>query len=138
MSDSTDNTKDLLSKRRSRRQVLASLGLGAAALYVAPTLLSMGQAEAREHRHSRPSRSLPSYSRPSYSRPHYSRPHYSRPHYSRPRYSRPDYSRARHSHQHHSRHGHGYPERYYSRPQRSRWERDGVIEICLSRVLPRW
>ena len=138
MSDSTDNTKDLLSKRRSRRQVLASLGLGAAALYVAPTLLSMGQAEAREHRHSRPSRSLPSYSRPSYSRPHYSRPHYSRPHYSRPRYSRPDYSRARHSHQHHSRHGHGYPERYYSRPQRSRWERDGVIEIRLSRVLPRW
>ena len=133
MSDSTDNTKDLLSKRRSRRQVLASLGLGAAALYVAPTLLSMGQAEAREHRHSRPSRSRPSYSRPSYSRPHYSRPHYSRP-----RYSRPDYSRARHSHQHHSRHGHGYPERYYSRPQRSRWERDGVIEIRLSRVLPRW
>ena len=133
MSDSTDNTKDLLSKRRSRRQVLASLGLGAAALYVTPTLLSMGQAEAREHRHSRPSRSRPSYSRPSYSRPHYSRPHYSRP-----RYSRPDYSRARHSHQHHSRHGHGYPERYYSRPQRSRWERDGVIEIRLSRVLPRW
>ena len=133
MSDSTDNTKDLLSKRRSRRQVLASLGLGAAALYVAPTLLSMGQAEAREHRHSRPSRARPSYSRPSYSRPHYSRPHYSRP-----RYSRPDYSRARHSHQHHSRHGHGYPERYYSRPQRSRWERDGVIEIRLSRVLPRW
>lgn len=128
MSDSTDNTKDLLSKRRSRRQVLASLGLGAAALYVAPTLLSMGQAEAREHRHSRPSRSRPSYSRPSYSRPHYSRP----------RYSRPDYSRARHSHQHHSRHGHGYPKRYYSRPQRSRWERDGVIEIRLSRVLPRW
>ncbi|MFP3342490.1 hypothetical protein R0J87_08240 [Halomonas sp. SIMBA_159] len=116
MSNPTDSTKDLLSKRRSRRQVLASLGLGAAALYVAPTLLSIGQAEAREHRHSRPSRSRPSYSRPSYSRPHYSRA----------RYSRPDYSRDRH-----------YQHRY-SRPQRSRWERDGVIEIRLSRVLPRW
>lgn len=111
MSNPTDSTKDLLSKRRSRRQVLASLGLGAAALYVAPTLLSIGQAEAREHRHSRPSRSRPSYSRP---------------HYSRARYSRPDYSRDRH-----------YQHRY-SRPQRSRWERDGVIEIRLSRVLPRW
>ncbi len=129
MSKEIDNSRKLLNKRRSRRQVLASLGLGAAALYVAPTLFSMGQAEARDHYHR---------SRPSRSRPSYSRPHYSRPHYSRPRYSRPDYSRARHSHQHHSRHGHGYPERYYSRPQRSRWERDGVIEIRLSRVLPRW
>ena len=134
MSKEIDNSRKLLNKRRSRRQVLASLGLGAAALYVAPTLFSMGQAEARDHHH----RSRPSRSRPSYSRPSYSRPHYSRPHYSRPRYSRPDYSRARHSHQHHSRHGHGYPKRYYSRPQRSRWERDGVIEIRLSRVLPRW
>jgi hypothetical protein len=129
MSKEIDNSRKLLNKRRSRRQVLASLGLGAAALYVAPTLFSMGQAEARDHHHR---------SRPSRSRPSYSRPHYSRPHYSRPRYSRPDYSRARHSHQHHSRYGHGYPERYYSRPQRSRWERDGVIEIRLSRVLPRW
>ncbi|CAH1044352.1 hypothetical protein [Halomonas sp. TD01] len=101
----------LLNKRRSRRQVLASLGLGAAALYVAPTLISMGQAEAREHHHSRSS-----YSRPSYSRPSYSRPSYSKSRHSRPRYSRP----------------------YYSRPQRSRWERDGVIEIRISRLLPRW
>ena len=128
MSDEIDNTKDLLSKRRSRRQVLASLGLGAAALYVAPTLLSMDQAEARGHGHSRPSRSRRSYSRPSYSRPSYSRPRYSRP-----RYSRPHYSRARYSHEHYPR-----QERYYSRQQRSRWERDGVIEIRLSRVLPRW
>lgn len=107
MSNEADS---LLNKRRSRRQVLASLGLGAAALYVAPTLFSMGQAEAREH-HSR-SR----YSRPSYSRPRYSRPSYSRPRYSKTKHSRP----------------------YYSRPQRSRWDRDAVIEIRISRLLPRW
>ncbi|ASK19223.1 hypothetical protein CEK60_07850 [Halomonas sp. N3-2A] len=106
----------LLNKRRSRRQVLASLGLGAAALYVAPTLFSMGQAEAREHHHSR-SR----YSRPSYSRPRYSRHSYSRPHYSKPRHSRPHHSRP-----------------YYARPQRSRWDGDAVIEIRISRLLPRW
>ena len=110
---SQDKLDKVLKQRRSRRQVLASIGLGAAALYVAPTMLSMGQAEARGHRRSRPSRSRPSYSRPSYSRPRYTRSHYSR-----------DY---------HHRHG-----KRYSRPQRSRWERDGVIEIRLSRLLPRW
>lgn len=108
MSNEADS---LLNKRRSRRQVLASLGLGAAALYVAPTLFSMGQAEAREHHHSR-SR----YSRPSYSRPRYSSHSYSRPRYSKSRHSRP----------------------YYSRPQRSRWDGDAVIEIRISRLLPRW
>lgn len=120
---SQDKLDKVLRQRRSRRQVLASIGLGAAALYVAPTMLSMGQAEARGHRRSRPSRSRPSYSRPSYSRPSYSRPSYSRPRYTRSHYSR-DY---------HHRHG-----KRYSRPQRSRWERDGVIEIRLSRLLPRW
>ncbi|AQU82212.1 MAG: hypothetical protein JJT87_18005 [Halomonas sp.] len=115
---SQDKLDKVLSQRRSRRQVLTSIGLGAAALYVAPTMLSMGQAEARGRRRSRPSRSRPSYSRPSYSRPSYSRPRYTRSHYSR------DY---------HHRHG-----KRYSRPQRSRWERDGVIEIRLSRLLPRW
>ncbi|HCA02615.1 MAG TPA: hypothetical protein DEO68_10605 [Halomonas campaniensis] len=108
MSNEADS---LLNKRRSRRQVLASLGLGAAALYVAPTLFSMGQAEAREHHHSRSRYSRHSYSRPSYSRPHYSKPRHSRPHHSRP---------------------------YYARPQRSRWDGDAVIEIRISRLLPRW
>lgn len=104
-------TEEVLQKRRSRRQVLASLGLGAAALYVAPTFLSMGQAEARGRR-SRHSRSRPSYSRPRHK--HHARrdEQYYRPH---------DRRRAG-----------------YSRPHRSRWERDGVIEIRLSRVLPRW
>lgn len=116
MSNEADS---LLNKRRSRRQVLASLGLGAAALYVAPTLFSMGQAEAREHsrsRYSRPSYSRPRYSRHSYSRHSYSRHGHSRPHYSKPRHSRP----------------------YYARPQRSRWDGDAVIEIRISRLLPRW
>lgn len=110
----SNETDDVLKKRRSRRQVLASLGLGAAALYVAPTLMSMGQAEARGRHRSRPSHSR------------YSRPSYSRPSYSRPSYSRPSYSRPKRSHHH------------YSRPHRRRWERDGVIEIRLSRLLPRW
>lgn len=123
MSNEADS---LLNKRRSRRQVLASLGLGAAALYVAPTLFSMGQAEAREHHHSRSRYSRPSYSRPRYSRHSYSRPSYSRPHYSKPRHSRP----------HHSRPHHSRP--YYARPQRSRWDGDAVIEIRISRLLPRW
>lgn len=118
MSNEADS---LLNKRRSRRQVLASLGLGAAALYVAPTMFSMGQAEAREHHHSRSRYSRPSYSRPRYSRHSYSRPSYSRPHYSKPRHSRPHHSRP-----------------YYARPQRSRWDGDAVIEIRISRLLPRW
>lgn len=118
MSNEADS---LLNKRRSRRQVLASLGLGAAALYVAPTLFSMGQAEAREHHHSRSRYSRPSYSRPRYSRHSYSRPSYPRPHYSKPRHSRPHHSRP-----------------YYARPQRSRWDGDAVIEIRISRLLPRW
>lgn len=118
---SHDEKTSLLKKRRSRRQVLASLGLGAAALYVAPTLLSMNQAEARGRSRSRSSYSRPSYSRPSYSRPSYSRPSYSRPHarYSRPRHRQDPYVRG-----------------YQSRP---RWERDGVIELRISRLLPhRW
>lgn len=105
-----DATPTLLNQRRSRRQVLTSLGLGAAALYVAPTLLSMNQAQAHDRR-SRPSGQHRGYSRPSYSRPSYSRPSYSRPDYSRP----------------------------YGRRERRRWERDGVIELRISRLLPhRW
>lgn len=104
-------TEEVLQKRRSRRQVLASLGLGAAALYVAPTFLSMGQAEARGRR-SRHSRSRPSYSRPRHKHHAHRDDRYYRP-----------YDRRRAG---------------YSRPHRSRWERDGVIEIRLSRVLPRW
>lgn len=69
-------------KRRSRRRLLATLGMGIAGAYVAPTLFSLGQAQAQAHAFSR--RSRPSYSRPSYSRPSYSRPSYSRPSYSRP------------------------------------------------------
>lgn len=126
-----DEASTLLKQRRSRRQVLASLGLGAAALYVAPTLLSMGQAEAQGHSRSRPSRSRPSHSRPSYSRPRYSRPNYSRP-----RYSRPDYSRHRYSRSSNPRHWNSRPQRHH---ERSRWERDGVIELRISRLLPhRW
>ena len=114
----------LLKQRRTRRQVLASLGLGAAALYVAPTLLSMDQAQAHDHR----------------SRPSYSRASYSRPSHSRPRHSRPNHSRHRHSNSHDNRrHGssRGYESRAYrSRPDElSRFERDGVIELRMSRVL---
>ncbi|WP_235042147.1 hypothetical protein [Vreelandella profundi] len=114
----------LLKQRRSRRQVLASLGLGAAALYVAPTLLSMDQAQAHDH-HSRPGHSKASYSRPSHSRPRHSRPNHSRPRYANSHDNR--------------RHGssRGYESRAYrSRPDElSRFERDGVIELRISRVL---
>ena len=134
-------TTALLKQRRSRRQVLASLGFGAAALYVAPTLLSMGQAEAHDrgysrpngHHHQRPGRGRAkhSHSRPSYSRPHYARPDYSHPDYSRPEYSRNGYSRSPYPD-----HGDSRPYRYDERP---RWERDGVIELRISRLLPhRW
>ncbi|PWV82847.1 hypothetical protein [Halomonas sp. A11-A] len=61
-------------KRQSRRRLLASLGIGIAGAYVAPTLFSLGQAQAQHSRRSRPSFSRPGYSRPSYSRPSYSRP----------------------------------------------------------------
>lgn len=61
-------------KRRRRRKLLATLGLGLAGAYVAPTLFSLGQAQAQAwdghgYRRSRPSRSRPSYSWPSRSRP---------------------------------------------------------------------
>ena len=118
MSNEADS---LLNKRRSRRQMLASLGLGSPSLFAAPSPSSMGQAEAREHHHSR-SR----YSRSSYSRPRYSRHSHSRHSYSRHSYSRPHYSKPRHS------------RPYYARPQRSRWDGDAVIEIRISRLLPRW
>nr|WP_290694998.1 hypothetical protein [Halomonas sp. UBA3074] len=139
-------TTALLKQRRSRRQVLASLGFGAAALYVAPTLLSMGQAEAHDRGHSRPNghhhqrpgrgRAKHSHSRPSHSRPSYSRPHYARPEYSRPDYSRPEYLRNGYSRSPYPHHGDSRPYRYDERP---RWERDGVIELRISRLLPhRW
>lgn len=51
--------------RRRRRRLLATLGVGLAGAYVAPTLFSLGQVQAG----SRPSHSRPSHSRPSYSRP---------------------------------------------------------------------
>lgn len=70
-------------KRQSRRRLLATLGVGMAGAYVAPTLFTLGQAQAHQGR-SRPSHSRPSHSRPSYSRPSYSRPSYSRPSHSRP------------------------------------------------------
>lgn len=76
-------------KRLSRRRLLATLGVGIAGAYVAPTLFSLGQAHAwhdepRDRRYHRSGDSHPSHSRPSYSRPSYSRPSYSRPSYSRP------------------------------------------------------
>ncbi|MCE0731245.1 hypothetical protein LWH48_00310 [Halomonas sp. G15] len=56
--------------RRRRRRLLATLGVGLAGAYVAPTLFSVGQAQAWDgRRRSRPSRSRPSWSRPSRSRP---------------------------------------------------------------------
>ena len=88
--ESTDSRNRLSDPRR--RKLLAALGLGGVAAYVAPTLFSLGQAQAwqdgriiveiggRERRRRRRG----SYSRPSYSRPSYSRPSYSRPSYSRP------------------------------------------------------
>ncbi|TVP46615.1 MAG: hypothetical protein EA345_12315 [Halomonas sp.] len=131
---SKDEQTSSLKQRRSRRQVLASLGLGMAALYVAPTLLSLDQAEARGRR-----RSKPSYSRPGFSRPGFSRPGFSRQSYSRPSYSRPKHSQSPHRRAQYSRPGHRhdpYARGYQSRP---RWQRDGVIELRISRLLPhRW
>ena len=57
--------------RQSRRRLLTLIGVGLAGAYVAPTLFSLGQAQAGDGRNS--------YSRPSYSRPSYSRPSYSHP-----------------------------------------------------------
>lgn len=56
---------------QSRRRLLTMIGVGLAGAYVAPTLFSLGQAQAGNWRNSY---SYPSYSRPSYSRPSYSRP----------------------------------------------------------------
>lgn len=68
--------KDIDNVRQSRRRLLTMIGAGLAGAYVAPTLFSIGQAQAGDWRNSY---SYPSYSRPSYSRPSYSRPSYSRP-----------------------------------------------------------
>lgn len=70
--------------RRRRRRLLATLGVGLAGAYVAPTLFSLGQVQAGSRlSHSRPSYSRPSYSRPSYSRPSGRERHYRRDHHTR-------------------------------------------------------
>lgn len=53
---------------QQRRRLLSILGVGLAAAYVAPTLFSVGQAEAGYRYNKRGSYSRPSYSRPSYSK----------------------------------------------------------------------
>lgn len=53
---------------QQRRRLLGMLGMGIAAAYVAPTLFSVGQAEAGYRYNKRGSYSRPSYSRPSYSK----------------------------------------------------------------------
>nr|WP_298248979.1 hypothetical protein [uncultured Halomonas sp.] len=78
--------------RQRRRRLLATLGAGLAGAYVAPTLFSVGQAQAG-HRHSHPSHSRPSHSRPSWSRPSHSRP-------SRHDGAHRGHKRARHEHHH--------------------------------------
>lgn len=66
------------SHRQRRRRLLATLGMGIAGAYVAPTLFSVGQAQAWDRRDRRYDSSSGatrhgsyrhSYSRPSYSRP---------------------------------------------------------------------
>lgn len=51
--------------RQRRRRLLTSLGVGLVGAYVAPTLFSVGQAQAWHSSYSRPSYSRYSYSRPS-------------------------------------------------------------------------
>ncbi len=95
-------------KRLSRRRLLATLGVGIAGAYVAPTLFSLGQAHAW---HDEPRDRRSGYSHPSHSRPSYSRPSYSRPSYSRPSYSRPSGGYHRHIYHYHTHDHHpGYLE----------------------------
>lgn len=75
------------SYRQSRRRLLTTLGMGIAGAYVAPTLFSVGQANAqawdRRYDSSTGATRHRSYQRGKYGRGH-SRPSYSRPSYSRP------------------------------------------------------
>ena len=64
--DNTDTEMDMPCQQR--RRLLGILGIGIATAYVAPTLFSVGQAEARYRYNKRGSYSRPSYSRPSYSK----------------------------------------------------------------------
>lgn len=61
--------KDTDSPCQHRRRLLAVLGIGVAAAYIAPTLFSVGQAEARHRQDQRGSYSRDGYSGSSYSRP---------------------------------------------------------------------
>ena len=87
-----DATAAAAEARLSRRRLLATLGVGIAGAYVAPTLFSLGHAHADHDTYGR-RRYGSDGSRPSYSRPSYSRPSYSRPSYSRPSISRPSNAR---------------------------------------------
>lgn len=72
MTAQRDDSRPDEARRQRRRRLLATLGVGLAGAYVAPTLFSFGQAHAwhgHDGRRSWPSRSRPSYSRPSRSRP---------------------------------------------------------------------
>lgn len=61
-SQELENTDD---QRQRRRRLLTSLGVGLVGAYVAPTLFSVGQAQAWHSSYSRPSSFRYSYSRPS-------------------------------------------------------------------------
>lgn len=73
------------SHRQRRRRLLASLGVGLAGAYIAPTMFSVGQAQAWDRRYDSSTGATRhrSYQRDKYRRNH-SRPSYSRPSYSRP------------------------------------------------------
>lgn len=101
-----DHERDALDQHRQRRRrLLACLGAGVAGAYVAPTLFSVGQAQAW-HPHSHPSRSRPSWSRPSRSRP------------SRYDGAHRRHKQARHKHHHYYRDDRHRSHREYQRDRR--------------------
>ena len=67
--------------RERRRRLLATLGLGVAAAYVAPALFTVGQAQARGSGDFRVRASALSHFRGSFTGPSFTRPSFSHPHH---------------------------------------------------------
>ena len=117
-------------KRQRRRRLLAALGAGIVGAYVAPTLFSLGQAQAQHA----PGHFRNNHVPPGHAKRRHSRPSYSRPSYSRPSYSRPSGGRRRHSHQH----GYRWDEHRHYRDNRHYLHDRNGVRLIISVSPSRW
>ena len=112
-------------KRQRRRRLLAALGAGIVGAYVAPTLFSLGQAQAQH---------APGHFRGNHVPPGHAKRRHSRPSYSRPSYSRPSGGRRRRGHPH----GYRWDERRHYHDNRHYLHDRNGVRLIISVSPSRW